>query len=134
MEEFVIVPRKCFASKPIKAMSAEEALIDFATTMDTDMNLYFKAVSAEKVELTELVHNKNGSVYRLGNIPPAMFEFFLHKKRTYKDGTSQWNIGVSPSEAYDKGYVFSSIRGSEDDAKKEFEHILFKYALESLSL
>ena len=80
-----------------------------------------------KPELTELVHNKNGIIYRLENVPPKMFEFFLHKRRTYKDGTSQWNIGVSPSEAPDKGYVFSSIRGNEDDAKKEFEKIISNF-------
>ena len=129
MGEFVIVPKRNFVSKLIKATSAENALIDFATTMDTDMNLYFKAVPTEETDLTELVHSENGFIYRLENIPPKMFEFFLHKKKTYKDGTFQWNIGVSPSEAPDKGYVFSSIRGSEDDAKREFKQICSKYTM-----
>ena len=49
-EKYVIVPLIKDKSELIEAESAEEAIISFATTMDTDMNLYFKAVPEKEYE------------------------------------------------------------------------------------
>ena len=74
-----------------------------------------------------IVHNKCGRIYTLDNIPPSMFEFFIHKKREFKDGTCNWAIGVSPTADTDKGFVFETIRGTEDEAVKRFEEIIKSY-------
>ena len=50
-EKYVIVPLINYKSEPIEAESAEDAIVSFATTMDTNMNLYFKAISEDEYEL-----------------------------------------------------------------------------------
>lgn len=82
---------------------------------------------ANKIKTKTLAENDCGVVLQLDKIPSNMFEFFLHKKRTFKDGTSQWNIGVSPSANTDKGFVFESIRGTKEDAMKTFNAIVNSY-------
>ena len=39
-----------YISEVVEASSAEDALVAFATSMDTDMNLYFQAIEAEKYD------------------------------------------------------------------------------------
>ena len=48
MKDYVIVPKFEYVSEKIKAKSEDDAIINFATVMDTDMNLYFKAIEADK--------------------------------------------------------------------------------------
>ena len=43
-QQFAIVPRSMEPVTTIFEKTADDALISFATSMDTDMNLYFKAV------------------------------------------------------------------------------------------
>lgn len=47
MKDYVIVPKTDFY-EIIKANSPEEAIINFATSMDTDMNKYFDVIEKEK--------------------------------------------------------------------------------------
>lgn len=49
MERYVIIPKE-FMSNVIEAENANEAVIQFATAMDTDMNQYFRAVPVDKVD------------------------------------------------------------------------------------
>jgi len=49
MEKYVIVPKSDYKSEVFEAESAGDALVDFATIMDTDMNLYFKAIPEGEV-------------------------------------------------------------------------------------
>lgn len=49
-DKYVIVPILDYKSEPIEAENAEDAIISFATTMDTDMNLYFKAIPESEYE------------------------------------------------------------------------------------
>lgn len=48
---YVIIPKFDYKSEPVKASSAEDALIDFATTMDMDMNLYFEAIPENEYQM-----------------------------------------------------------------------------------
>lgn len=58
-ERYVIVPKLEFVSEPIKAKSAEEAMENFATAMDTDMNLYFSAIlESELAEYQEAIMSR----------------------------------------------------------------------------
>ena len=43
-QNYVIIPKFDYKSEPVKASSAEDALVDFVTTMNTDMNLYFEVI------------------------------------------------------------------------------------------
>lgn len=46
MSKFYIIPKANWEDT-IEANSAEEAIVNFATSMDMDMNIYFDAVSEE---------------------------------------------------------------------------------------
>ena len=50
MSKYVIVPKMEYISEAVEASSTEDALVAFATSMDTDMNLYFQAIEAEKYD------------------------------------------------------------------------------------
>ena len=50
MDNFVILPNFDFRSEPIKAESKEDAMARFAAMMDSDMNQYFIAAPASKVD------------------------------------------------------------------------------------
>ena len=47
MKDYVIVPKTDFY-EIIKAESPEEAIINFATSMDMDMNKYFTIIEKEE--------------------------------------------------------------------------------------
>lgn len=76
---------------------------------------------------TELAKTPNGVVYEVKDIPDNMFEFFIHKKRTFKDGTSDWAIGVSPTADNSKGYTFEMLRGTEQEAADRLDEIVEGY-------
>ncbi len=78
-------------------------------------------------EKTELIHNDSGYLYRIQNIPSKMFEFFIHKRRTFKDGTCNWAIGVSPAADTSKGYTFEYFKGTEEEAKQRLDEIIKEY-------
>ncbi len=50
-KKYVIIPVRNYHSEPIEAESAQDALISFATTMDTNMGIYFKAVPEDELPL-----------------------------------------------------------------------------------
>lgn len=50
MKSFIILPKFDFQSAPVTAESEEDALARFAAIMDSDMNQYFIAVPAAKVD------------------------------------------------------------------------------------
>ena len=98
-------------------------IVDFATTMDTDMNLYFE----EKEELLEDVpkrKNEWGAVFYPAVINPSLFYAYVLKRRTYKDGSHKWNLCICLSADEDCYIVLDSIRGTEEDAKRRLQEIL----------
>lgn len=76
---------------------------------------------------TELAKTLNGVVYEVKDIPDNMFEFFIHKKRTFKDGASNWAIGVSPTADSSKGYTLEVLRGTEQEASDRLDEIVEGY-------
>lgn len=73
-----IVPR-------IEVREAED-IADFATTMDSDMNLYFE----EKKTLLEDVpkrRNEHGAVFYPAVINPKLFHAYILKTQCFRDGT-----------------------------------------------
>lgn len=49
MAKYKIIPNPMFETE-IEAASADDAIIDFATTMDTDMNQYFNAIQTDVID------------------------------------------------------------------------------------
>lgn len=49
MAKYKIIPNPTFETE-VEATSADDAIIDFATNMDTDMNQYFSAVQVDVVD------------------------------------------------------------------------------------
>lgn len=53
MSEYYIIPKANW-QETVEANSAEEAIVNFATSMDMDMNIYFDVVSKEDYESYKL--------------------------------------------------------------------------------
>ena len=98
-------------------------IVDFATTMDSDMNQYFK----EKKELlTEVPNrrNENGVVFFPEIINPRLFYAYLLKGRRFKDGTYNWKVCLSCRENENNYMVLGIVCGTEEEAKQELERVM----------
>ena len=78
----------------------------------------------KKVKKEILIENEDGMVCNIENIPSGMFEFFIHKRRKFKDGTYSWAIGVSPRADDFRSFVFDIIRGTRKDAEARLDEII----------
>lgn len=76
------------------------------------------------MQKTLLRESPNGMVFKIDKIPSGMFEFFIVKRREFKDGTKSYDIGVSPTDDDSKGFTFDRIRGHRSDAIKRLDQIL----------
>lgn len=110
-----IVPR-------IEIREAED-IADFATTMDSDMNLYFE----EKNELLEDIpkyKNDNGAVFYSAVINPNLFHAYILKTHYFRDGTCQWCLRLSCREDITRYITLETMRGTEEEAKERLATIL----------
>lgn len=99
-----IVPR-------IEVREAED-IADFATTMDSDMNLYFE----EKKTLLEDVpkrRNEHGAVFYPAVINPKLFHAYILKTQCFRDGTCRWKLCLSCREDFNRYMVLETMRGTE---------------------
>lgn len=106
----------------IEVREAED-IVDFATTMDSDMNLYFK----EKNELLEDVPNRKndcGAVFYPAVINPRLFHAYILKRQCFRDDTCRWNLCISCREDKDCYMVLETMRGTEEEAKERLSIIL----------
>ena len=107
----------------IEVREAED-IVDFATTMDTDMNLYFE----EKEELFEDVpkrKNEYGAVFYPAVINPKLFyAYILRTTQCLLDGTYQWRLCLSCRENENRCMTLETMRGTEEEAKERLEMIL----------
>lgn len=110
-----IVPR-------IEVREAED-IVDFATTMDSDMNQYFE----EKNELLEDVpkrKNEHGAVFYPAVINPGLFYAYILKTQCFRDGTCRWKLCLSCKEDFNRYMVLETMRGTEEEAKERLATIL----------
>lgn len=106
----------------IEVREAED-IADFATTMDSDMNLYFE----EKNELLEDVpkrKNEHGAVFYPAVINPRLFHAYILKTQCFLDGTCRWKLCLSCREDFNRYMVLGTIRGTEEEAKERLATIL----------
>lgn len=74
---------------------------------------------------TVLQESDAGIIYRVDKIPNTMFNFYILKKRRYKDGTHQYNICVELAADYiNKYWILDTIRGKKSDAIKRLDEII----------
>lgn len=71
-----------------------------------------------------LQESDHGVIYRYDKISNTMFNFYILKRRTYKDGTHQFNICVELAADTNKYFVIESIRGKKSDAVKRLDEII----------
>lgn len=106
----------------IEVREAED-IADFATTMDSDMNLYFE----EKNELLEDVpkrKNEYGAVFYPAVINPGLFHAYILKTQCFRDGTCRWKLCLSCREDFNRYMVLETMRGTEEEAKERLAMIL----------
>lgn len=106
----------------IEVRKAED-IIDFATAMDTDMNLYFE----EKKTLLEDVpkrRNEYGAVFYPAVINPKLLYAYILKTQYFQDGTCRWRLCLSCREDENHCMVLETMRGTEEEAKKRLATIL----------
>ena len=110
-----IVPR-------IEVRKAED-IVDFATTMDSDMNQYFE----EKKTLLEDVpkrRNEYGAVFYPAVINPKLLYAYILKTQYFQDGTCRWRLCLSCREDENHCMVLETMRGTEEEAKERLATIL----------
>lgn len=106
----------------IEVREAED-IADFATTMDTDMNLYFE----EKKTLLEDVpkrRNEYGAVFYPAVINPKLLYAYILKTQYFQDGTCRWRLCLSCREDENHCMVLETMRGTEEEAKERLATIL----------
>ena len=101
-----------------------EDIVDFATTMDSDMNLYFE----EKNELLGDVPKCKkdcGSVFYPAVINPRLFYAYIIKRQCFRDDTFLWDLCISCREDECCYMVLETTRGTEEEAKERLKNILY---------
>ena len=73
--------------------------------------------------LTKLTENEHGVIFRADSIPNDLFDFYILRRRDYKNGTSQWNICCELKND-DQYMVIERIKGTREDAIRKLEEIL----------
>ena len=74
---------------------------------------------------TVLQESDNGIIFRFDKIPKTMFNFYILKKKTYKDKTHLYDICVELASCPTQKYiVIDKIRGHKSDAIKKLEEII----------
>lgn len=77
------------------------------------------------MQKTILQESEQGVIYRYNKVPNDMFNFYILKKQTFKDGTHKWHLCVELAAAQgDKYIVIDSIRGKKGDAIKRLDELI----------
>ena len=74
--------------------------------------------------LTKIIENELGVVFHSDSVPNDLFNFYILRRRSYKDGTYQWNICCELKEDSDKYMVIESIKGTREIAIQRLKEIL----------
>ena len=63
--------------------------------------------------------------YNVEDIPSGLFKFFIYEARSFKDGTSNWNIGVNSHRNHSSKFItLETIRGTREDARNRLDEII----------
>lgn len=89
---------------------------------------------------TVLVENDNGVIYRYDKVPNGMFNFYLLKRKAYKNGKTLWHLCVEIAKppagkqgpeclTTSSNYIkLQSFRGTKSEAEKQLDMIIKEYA------
>lgn len=108
----------------IEVREAED-IVDFATTMDSDMNQYFE----EKKKLLEDIprgENPGASYYSFypAIINPKLFYAYILAIKYFQDGTCQWKLCLTSRENEKCHMTLGIMRGTKEEAKERLAMIL----------
>ena len=78
----------------------------------------------ENGNLDVLRENDAGVVFRAHAVSNLLFNFYILKRRTFKDGTCQWNICTEFARDMDKYMVLDIIRGDRAAAVARLNELL----------
>lgn len=73
---------------------------------------------------TIIQESNEGVIYRFDKIPNTLLNFYILKRRKFKDGTHLWDIGAELTVDTKKCMKLDSIRGHKADAVKRLEEIV----------
>lgn len=100
-------------------------IIDFATTMDTDMNLYFEE---KKTLLEDIPRGENPGTAYYSFYPtvinPKLFYAYILAIKYFPDGTHQWKLCLVCRENEECHMTLETMRGTEEEAKERLATIL----------
>lgn len=120
-ERYLIVPLINYKSEPIEAESAEDAIVNFATTMDTDMNLYFKAIPENEYEIyMEEIRGKMHEDFVTEWMENTLIEDFDIEDECVARELAEWAY-----DRYCKGYgktEYECIEWAYDNHYKDYCH------------
>ena len=68
--------------------------------------------------------NDCGQIFIAGNIPNTMFNFYVLKRKVYKNGSSLWNLCVEYNKNKKKYMVLDSVKGSKEYAIAYLENLI----------
>ena len=74
--------------------------------------------------LTKLTGNEHGAIFRADSIPNDLFNFYILRRRDYKNGTSQWNICCELSSNTSKYMIIEVIKGTKENAIQRLNELL----------
>ena len=74
--------------------------------------------------LTKIRENENGTVFHSDFVPAGLFNFYILRRRTFSDGTANWNICCEHRNDPNQFMILSSLRGTKEDAVLELKTIL----------
>lgn len=73
---------------------------------------------------TVLMENGQGVIFHVDPVPSNVFNFYLLKKRQFKDGTYTWKVCVELAADTDRYMVLDTVRGTRQDAEDRLDQIL----------
>lgn len=74
--------------------------------------------------LTKIRENELGVVFHSDSVPNDLFNFYILRRRSYKDGTYQWNICCELKENDDEYMVIERVKGTREVAIQRLKEIL----------
>ena len=82
-----------------------------------------KSIDSEYNSLTVIMQNDNGVIFKSSKLPP-IFNVYILKGRSFKNGTCNWKICIEHAEDNSRHFIIDSIVGSIDDAIDKLEELL----------
>ena len=100
------------------AASKDDALIDFATTMDSDMGVYFQAEDS-------ILKPAEDNTFAATFLNPSLFRFSIHEIEVIRDGRGYWSLQCEICSLPQSCSIqLACVIGTYEDALEHLKEIL----------